>query len=133
MLLQIHDLRHLPSYNVDDIPLANAREITWNEEGSVKLNHSAALSTQCFLLIKRELLNLKRDTGALFGRFFVTTLLQILFSFIFFQVGDTSKADYDFNSHFGAIINMFVTGLFVAIQPPLLTFALERVVFLREV
>lgn len=88
--------------------------------------------TQLKYLSIREFKNLKRDKGALIGRFVITTLLNLLFGWIFFGAGNYNKPDYDFGAHFGALTNILISALFGAAQPPLLTFPLDRVVFLRE-
>lgn len=134
MLLQTKDIEDLPVSNTDLVG-NDGESSSWGEDNASDLHFSrtASIWTQSILLMNREFLNLGRDKGALIGRFAITSVLNLLFSAIFFQVGDVNKANYDINSHFGAIINIFITGLFGASQPPLLTFPLERVVFLREV
>lgn len=93
---------------------------------------AASVWTQMSLLALREFRNLGRDKGALIGRVVITTFLNLLFGFIFFQAADLNQPDYFIYSHFGALTNIFISALFGASQPPLLTFPLERVVFLRE-
>ena len=53
---------------------------------------------------------------------------------IFFQVGKTHESDGtpDLSSHFGAMMMMCIQGMFGAAQPILLTFPLERPIFIRE-
>jgi len=87
--------------------------------------HSERHSTRVFqltLLAKREFLNLGRDKAALFGRFGVTVFLNTLFGCIFFQVGDQLLPGYFLNSHFGAIVNLFISALFGAAQVRVLLF-----------
>lgn len=87
---------------------------------------------QMTLLAQREFRNLGRDKGALIGRFGITAFLNLLFGWIFFQAADPASSNYTTQSHFGALTNIFISALFGASQPPLLTFPLERIVFLRE-
>lgn len=131
MLMQTKEIGELPISNVD-IPESDESKPWGAEAKGVGFQRNASVWTQSILLMKREFLNLGRDKGALIGRFFITSILNLLFAAIFYQVGDVDKSGYDINSHFGAVVNIYITGLFGASQPPLLTFPLERVVFLRE-
>jgi hypothetical protein len=85
-----------------------------------------------YMLSVREFKNITRDRGALIGRFGVTLLLNLLFAWIFFDRGNLDSKNYSIQSHFGALVNVFISALFSASQPPLLTFPLERVIFMRE-
>jgi len=82
----------------------------------------------------REFRNLKRDKGALIGRFGITIFLNLLFGWIFYGAAnvDAPEGEYSSRGHLGGLFNVLVAALFGAAQPPLLTFPLERVVFLRE-
>merc|ERR1711981_781728 len=60
---------------------------------------------------------------------FAATLgLNLLFGIIFLGVG----TGYDEQSHFGALCQLAIGGMFGLSQPMLLLFPLERPVFLRE-
>ena len=131
MLMQTKELEELPQSNVD-VPEDDEAKAWGVDAKGVGFKRNASIWTQSVLLMKREFLNLGRDKGALIGRFVITSILNLLFAAIFYQVGDVNKDGYDINSHFGAIVNIYITGLFGAAQPPLLTFPLERVVFMRE-
>uniref|UniRef100_A0A7S4LQW6 ABC transporter domain-containing protein n=1 Tax=Oxyrrhis marina TaxID=2969 RepID=A0A7S4LQW6_OXYMA len=83
-------------------------------------------------LFPREVRNTFRDKATLGARFGVSTLLNIIYSSIFWGVGDTDSLEYDLQSHSGAITFFCIGGMFSAAQPLLLTFPFERPVFLRE-
>lgn len=133
MLLQTKDLADLPAYNLDTKETTESLNEDDIQGEDFNIRITASIWQQSYYLMMREFRNLFRDKAALIGRFAITSVLNLLFAFIFFQVGDIDKDNYDILSHFGAIVNLFITGLFGATQPPLLTFPLERVVFLREV
>ena len=131
MLMQIKDLDELPVHAVDVVN-EKSDDLWTLKYAKVRFERPTTVWTQATLLMKREFLNLGRDKGALIGMFAVATTLNLLFAAIFFQVGDVAKPGYDINSHFGALFNLYISAFSSAVQPPLLTFPLERVVFLRE-
>mmetsp|Transcript_621 Transcript_621/g.1566 ORF Transcript_621/g.1566 Transcript_621/m.1566 type:complete len:663 (-) Transcript_621:133-2121(-) len=83
-------------------------------------------------LTLRELRNFVRDKGALIGRFGITSFMNILFALIFLKSGDIDSDDYELRGHFGALTSLFISAMFGASQPVLLTLPMERVTFLRE-
>lgn len=88
----------------------------------------------------REVKKTVRDKATLGARFMSTLFLTLLQSLIFFQIGqkDVSKStfvvrdEYDMQSHMGATMMLGIGAMFGAAQPLLLTFSVERPVFLRE-
>mmetsp|Transcript_8772 Transcript_8772/g.16344 ORF Transcript_8772/g.16344 Transcript_8772/m.16344 type:complete len:652 (-) Transcript_8772:2368-4323(-) len=106
-------------------------ELADNDDG-FSAERTSTWGLQIYLLAIREMKNVRRDTKALGARIGITIFLNLLFGSIFFRAADTSRTDYLLGSHFGALVNMFIAGLFSAAQPPLLTFPQERIVFLRE-
>ena len=103
------------------------------EEAAASTLCVASASEQIKWLTYREMLNIKRDTASLIGRFGVTIFLNILFGLIFLGAGGKSNADSnDFDSHFGAIAMVTIAGMFGAAQPVMLAFPFERPMFMRE-
>ena len=94
----------------------------------------ADVFTQLGLLVARDLRNLYRDKSAVIGRMMITAVMSAVGGLIFFQVGKTHESDGtpDLSSHFGAMMMMCIQGMFGAAQPILLTFPLERPIFIRE-
>lgn len=84
------------------------------------------------VLFGRALRNAFRDKASLGARYGSTIFLNLLFSVIFFQTGVLDKEDYDLQSHQGAVTFVGINAMFGCAQPQLLTFPLERGVFLRE-
>lgn len=84
--------------------------------------------TQLKYLLHRELLGTWRNKPALYGRFGMTIMLNLLFALIFKDAGVGS----DILTHFGALTQIVIGSMFGAAQPTLLEFPLERPVFLRE-
>jgi len=80
----------------------------------------------------REFKGIFRDKAGLMGRFGGTAFLNVIFCVIFLHAGDLHSSTYTVQTHFGALVQVFIGGLFGAAQPALLTFPLERVTFLRE-
>lgn len=89
--------------------------------------------TQTSMLFKREISNLQRDTMAVGTRFGLTIFLGVLIGIIFLDVGrKDSTVPLNLQSHFGALVIVFLTAMFGTAQPALLAFPEERPVFLRE-
>lgn len=100
---------------------------------SVVFKAESSFLKQLGALTYRELVNTKRDTAALIGRFGVTLILSLLFGLIFLDAGRRDNADYtNFTSHFGAITMIMISSMFGAAQPVMLSFPYERPMFLRE-
>lgn len=91
-----------------------------------------AISVELSVLFGRALRNAFRDKASLGARYGSTIFLNLLFSVIFFQTGVLDKEDYDLQSHQGAVTFVGINAMFGCAQPQLLTFPLERGVFLRE-
>lgn len=94
---------------------------------------SASFLTQVHQLVKREIQGNLRDTAALGGRFGVTIFLNILFGLIFQNSAGRDDANMEnLNSHFGALVMATIGSMFGTAQPVMLSFPLERPIFLRE-
>ena len=46
----------------------------------------------------------------------MTIMLNLLFGLLFFNIGDTSRADYNITSHFGALVMIGMSGMMGAAQ-----------------
>lgn len=89
--------------------------------------------TQFVWLLKRELLNTRRDVAAIGSRFFITIFLNLLYGLIFFNAAGKNDSDpTNFNSHFGAMTMITISSMFGSAQPVMLQFPFERPMFLRE-
>jgi len=93
---------------------------------------SAGILTEIYYLAQREKNTLLRDRAGLIATIMAPSLLNLLFALIFFQAGDRSKSTYSINTHFGAITQIAIGGMFGASQPLLLKFPLEAALFKRE-
>jgi ABC-type multidrug transport system ATPase subunit/ABC-type multidrug transport system permease subunit len=101
------------------------------EDNSIE--NASDFSLQVSELFARDWANVKRDKGALIGRFGITILLNVLFGLIFYQAGQGDDGDpEEFSAHFGAITMIAISSMFGSAQPTLLTFPFERPMFLRE-
>ena len=130
MLLQTKALKDLPNFNADAEVIIEAGGTTHEKH---RRRHQASARKQTALLVQREIKNVVRDKQALISRFGMTLVLNLVFSFIFFQIGDASKSTYDLSSHYGGIFTLLLAGFASATQAPLLTFPLDRLTFSREV
>lgn len=83
---------------------------------------------QLFLLSKREYQNVVRDRGTLIARFGIGSLLNLLFALIFTNCGISD----DIMTHFGGIVQVAISAMFASTNPTLLTFPIERPIFIRE-
>lgn len=88
--------------------------------------------TELSMLCARQYRNTTRDKATLGGRFGITVFMNLIFCFIFFQVGDTTQDDWDLQTHMGGLTMVGINCMFGSVQPAILTFPSERPVFLRE-
>jgi ABC-type multidrug transport system permease subunit len=73
-----------------------------------------------------------RNKINLIMRFAVAGVMGALFACIFQGIGGKDETPAGMQSHFGAVCNLMISGMFGALQPILLQFPFERPVFLRE-
>jgi hypothetical protein len=93
----------------------------------------ASIRKQLYLLLDRELKQNWRDKASLIGRFGVTIFLNTLVGLIFAGAGARDSAHPDgLSSHFGAIVMVSIGSMFGTAQPVMLSFPMERPIFLRE-
>lgn len=105
-----------------EIPVLNAAE-----------EKQANFWMQMRWLVLREGRAMIRDKKALTGRFATTIFLNVLFGMIFFNAGGRDRASStNLNSHFGALTMVTISSMFGTAQPVILSFPLERPIFLRE-
>jgi len=91
----------------------------------------ASFFTQFTLLTGREVKNVWRDKKSFGARMGMTVGQAVLYAVIFPGVANESDPSKLFNI-FGALVGLCIAGFFGAAQPLLLSFPLERPVFLRE-
>eukprot|EP00658_Telonema_sp_P-2_P061740 TRINITY_DN5040_c0_g1_i4.p1 TRINITY_DN5040_c0_g1~~TRINITY_DN5040_c0_g1_i4.p1 ORF type:complete len:442 (-),score=108.83 TRINITY_DN5040_c0_g1_i4:312-1637(-) len=91
-------------------------------------------------LARREARNLIRNKGALYAQFGVTVFLNLIIGLVFKDAGKWTDRDVQegtqmseaIQNHFGALTQVGIGAMFGLAQPALLSFPLERPVFLRE-
>ena len=66
------------------------------------------------------------------ARMGMTIGLGVITGGIFWQAGDQTGDKYDLQSHFGALFQTGIGAMFGNAQPLILTFPIERPVFMRE-
>mmetsp|Transcript_16907 Transcript_16907/g.28132 ORF Transcript_16907/g.28132 Transcript_16907/m.28132 type:complete len:618 (+) Transcript_16907:264-2117(+) len=117
----------------------SAEEFTQSETSLSKTDDSAVspaagFFTQLGELSRREFIGVWRNKPGLIALVVAPLLLNLLFALIFYQAGswDSGYGEYDITSHFGAMTQIAIGGMFGAAQPLLLKFPLERGIFLRE-
>eukprot|EP00300_Choanocystis_sp_HF-7_P020304 c20562_g1_i1.p1 GENE.c20562_g1_i1~~c20562_g1_i1.p1 ORF type:complete len:617 (+),score=147.92 c20562_g1_i1:63-1853(+) len=113
------------------------REVTDNADlediDVTKLAYPRSFWTQLSWLAWREAINIKRDIGALIGRFGITAFMALLFGIIFHGAGNRDDTQgQNFGSHFGIITMMSINAQFGSAQSTLISFPLQRPIFLRE-
>lgn len=102
-------------------------------ESAVEFKTERSFLTQMYALTERETVNVYRDTNALIGRFVISGILNLLFGLIFLNAGGRGNdTNDDFNTHFGAIAMVLISGMFASAQTVMLSFPYERPMFLRE-
>ena len=100
--------------------------------GSHAKRKQRSFGVQFWELGKREWLNFFRDVGALKARLNVGVVIILIISFVFWMVGDNSTQSEIDISHQGAVTLLAVNAMFSNSQILLLSFPIERPVFLRE-
>lgn len=99
----------------------------------IEFTAERSFATQMYALTERETVNVYRDTNALIGRFVISGILNLLFGIIFLNAGGRGNdTNDDFNTHFGAIAMVLISGMFASAQTVMLSFPYERPMFLRE-
>ena len=92
----------------------------------------ASFCEQLLILAKRELQKTLRDKETMGARMGMTIGLGVITGGIFWQAGDQNGVTYDLQSHFGALFQTGIGAMFGNAQPLILTFPIERPVFMRE-
>lgn len=113
--------------------LEGANESIRMGDSVVEFTAERSFLTQMYALTERETVNVYRDTNALIGRFVISGILNLLFGIIFLRAGSRGNDNNDdFNTHFGAIAMVLISGMFASAQTVMLSFPYERPMFLRE-
>ena len=99
----------------------------------------AGFCTQLYVLSVREY---RSTTRAVIGQvigFVITAFLNLLFGIIFLRAGSRGptcesrqQCSTDVQTHFGAVTQLAIGAMFGAAQPIMLTFPIERPIFIRE-
>jgi len=114
------------------VDATSSTHLTIKDDGIGAAERAPGFGTQLMALSKREALGWWRDKAGIIASIVIPALLNLIFSCVFFQVGDTTASDYDMQAHFGGITIIAISGMFGAAQPLLIRFPLERGIFLRE-
>ena len=104
---------------------------------------SSGCCTQFQMLLKRECQNTIRDKGSMAARIGTTVFLNLIVGVVFQGAADWSDvADAEKNpaelitksrEHFGAVVQIFIGAMFGLAQPALISFPLERPVFIEYI
>lgn len=81
-----------------------------------------------------------RDKGSMMARIGSTVFLNLIVACVFYMAADWEDTNGDsvpavikqVNSQFGVLVQLGIGGMFGLAQPTMLTFPLERPVFIRE-
>lgn len=115
----------------DKSPAAAAAEGFTEVAFEPPVTSGSLLQLKC--LVSREIKSIRRDKGALFGRFGITVFLNLLFGMIFWKAGEGDNADnVAYQGHFGALTMIIISSMMGSAQPVMLTFPFERPMFMRE-
>lgn len=120
-----------PSGRPRSSPPAASRQRTLGGLLGVNDEHrvvQASWPMQLRMLFVREVLNTFRNYGGIVARYAIPLVLNVIYGIIFFQA---ARLD-DKQSHFGALVNAFISIMFGSAQPMLIAFPVERPIFLRE-
>jgi ABC-type multidrug transport system ATPase subunit len=115
------------------LPPAISRKSSVVSDANADIFHHVSMLTEMKLLYVRELKSMVRFTVPLKARFGFATFMSLLIGTIFLRVGSTdSSVPKNFQSHFGGVLIILMTNMFGTAMPSLLSFPLERPIFLRE-
>jgi energy-coupling factor transporter ATP-binding protein EcfA2 len=103
------------------------KRVTINNNCKI-IKHSKSFLKQTYYLSQREFKKTIRDKDTLITRFGISTLLNILFGLIFMGSGNSG----DLTTYFGALVQIAISSMFSSTQPTLLSFPIERPIFIRE-
>merc|ERR1711871_1264799 len=128
---------------VDDLESGGVTANPVSATTSGRAAKKAGCWTQFQMLFRRDWSNFFRDKGSLGARIGSTVFLNIIVAVVFQNsanwddVADAETAGAvelltKSREHFGAITQIFISAMFGLAQPALLTFPLERPVFIRE-
>eukprot|EP01064_Diplonema_japonicum_P029718 TRINITY_DN4874_c0_g1_i1.p1 TRINITY_DN4874_c0_g1~~TRINITY_DN4874_c0_g1_i1.p1 ORF type:complete len:686 (+),score=102.72 TRINITY_DN4874_c0_g1_i1:51-2108(+) len=96
----------------------------------------ASFFTQFLCLGLRDAKNVVRDKGSLIARFGSTIFLNLIVAFVFQSVGSSDvdhwTTESGIQNHFGGVSQIAIGGMFGLAQPLMLSFPLEKPIFIRE-
>eukprot|EP00301_Raphidiophrys_heterophryoidea_P003841 c11718_g2_i1.p1 GENE.c11718_g2_i1~~c11718_g2_i1.p1 ORF type:complete len:614 (-),score=175.42 c11718_g2_i1:187-2028(-) len=102
-------------------------------DSKAEISTSSSIWTQMSWLIWRESIDIRRNIGALVGRYVVTITLSLILGLIFKGAAERDDTNREnFSSHFGLVTMVSIFAMFGTAQPVLLQFPFERPIFLRE-
>eukprot|EP00939_MAST-03C_sp_MAST-3C-sp1_P002405 g2405.t1 len=129
--------------NDEEAPLALSRRHSTNE--LIESLHRNSDSTRVGVLTQfiwlgiREARSVIRDTGSLLARFGLVIFINTIVGFVFKDAAvwneentSTEEIAETLGNHFGAVTQVTIGAMFGLSQPMLLTFPMERPIFLRE-
>ena len=131
LLQTTQDIKDLTQLVIQQPDNYEKKEVIQDKK-ELEIKTKCTMKKQIKELMSREVKNLYRAKTAIIIRFIVTIFLNTLYALIFLDRGRINKNDYNLESHFGALANLSISAMFSAVQPILLTFPIERPVFLRE-
>mmetsp|Transcript_33388 Transcript_33388/g.64431 ORF Transcript_33388/g.64431 Transcript_33388/m.64431 type:complete len:611 (-) Transcript_33388:404-2236(-) len=99
---------------------------------TIRMPRKPGFMVQLLTVLNREGHNTIRNKPALIASVGVPFFLNLLFGVLFFQAGDTGTDDYTVRTHFGAVTQVAIGGMFGAAQGVLVKLPLVRGLFLRE-
>eukprot|EP01064_Diplonema_japonicum_P029719 TRINITY_DN4874_c0_g2_i1.p1 TRINITY_DN4874_c0_g2~~TRINITY_DN4874_c0_g2_i1.p1 ORF type:complete len:707 (+),score=93.12 TRINITY_DN4874_c0_g2_i1:55-2121(+) len=116
-------------------PINNTRESITDTTLAFK-EAQASFITQFICLGMRDARNVIRDKGSLIARFGSTIFINLIVGFVFQSVGSTDPdhwtTEAGIQNHFGGLSQIAIGGMFGLAQPLMLSFPLEKPVFIRE-
>lgn len=128
----------------DDLEKGGGRASEKKSDSASQTNMApkSGCCTQFSMLLRREFQNTLRDKGSMGARIGSTLFLNLIVGAVFQGAADWSDvADAEKNpaelitksrEHFGAIVQIFIGAMFGLAQPALISFPIERPVFIRE-
>eukprot|EP00594_Rhizosolenia_setigera_P000825 CAMPEP_0178948312 /NCGR_PEP_ID=MMETSP0789-20121207/5402_1 /TAXON_ID=3005 /ORGANISM="Rhizosolenia setigera, Strain CCMP 1694" /LENGTH=550 /DNA_ID=CAMNT_0020628663 /DNA_START=206 /DNA_END=1855 /DNA_ORIENTATION=+ len=105
------------------------------ESGQEAKPERLSVKDQIILLLKRELVNFKRDKAAIATRLALSVVLSFLIGIIYFQIAprtETNPSTSQIQSHAGGLLLVLLNVVFGSVLPAVLAIPYERPVFVRE-
>ncbi|EAR83198.2 ABC transporter family protein (macronuclear) [Tetrahymena thermophila SB210] len=121
------------SNQLEQVNQDNTKEICKHKlDLLLKKQNFQNFTSVCKILIKRQLLNIKRNRILLKARFFQYLFTNLFYGLIYFNIGNKTESPQDVFQICKCILLLGLGCFFQSINPQTITFSSEKEVFMKE-